>query len=102
MTRVELELPASLTTLGGGVFTCSLTKLTIHAEVPPTAEYAILCEGDVIDNENPIEPYPIYVPAQSVEAYKTDQYWGAYADRIQAIPTSAGGGNEGTSEEAWN
>ncbi len=29
---------------------------------------------------------PFYVPAESVEAYKTAQYWSAYADRIQAIP----------------
>ena len=28
---------------------------------------------------------PIYVPAQSVEAYKTSEYWSDYADRIRAI-----------------
>ena len=27
---------------------------------------------------------PIYVPAGSVEAYKTAEYWSDYADRIQA------------------
>ena len=85
-SRPELELPASLTSVGVDVFTCSLTKLTIHAVVPPTSWGTILCVEDVVDDENPIEPYPIYVPAQSVEAYKTDQYWGAYAERIQAIP----------------
>ena len=31
--------------------------------------------------------YPIYVPSESVEAYKTATNWSALADRIQAIPT---------------
>ena len=30
---------------------------------------------------------PIYVPAESVEAYKSAQYWSDYADRIYAIGT---------------
>ena len=30
---------------------------------------------------------PIYVPAGSVAAYKTAEYWSEYADRIQAIPS---------------
>lgn len=32
--------------------------------------------------------YPIYVPAESVEAYKTANVWSTLADRIQAIPTT--------------
>lgn len=31
--------------------------------------------------------YPIYVPAESVDAYKTATNWSALADRIQPIPT---------------
>ena len=31
--------------------------------------------------------YPIYVPAESVEAYKTANVWSTFADRIQAIPS---------------
>ena len=47
-------------------------------------------------SETPIRVYsstfydstcPIYVPAESVEDYKTAQGWSTYADRIQAIPT---------------
>lgn len=30
---------------------------------------------------------PIYVPAESVDAYKTASDWGTYASRIQAMPT---------------
>lgn len=31
---------------------------------------------------------PIYVPAESVEAYRAAEYWSEYADRIQAIPSA--------------
>ena len=34
---------------------------------------------------------PIYVPAGSVEAYKSAEHWSVYADRIQAIPSSVPG-----------
>jgi len=53
---------------------CSgLTGMTINATTPPTLG------NSVFANTN----FPIYVPAGSVEAYKTA--WSEYADRIQAI-----------------
>ena len=33
---------------------------------------------------------PIYVPAGSVDAYKSAEHWSDYADRIQAIPSTTG------------
>ena len=56
----------------------SLTSLTILATTPPTLN------SSAFNNTNNC---PIYVPAESVDAYKTATNWSAYADRIQAIPT---------------
>lgn len=57
----------------------SLLSVTLYATTPPT-----------IYSGNPAFDYtnncPIYVPTQSVNAYKTASNWGVYASRIQAIP----------------
>ena len=55
-----------------------LDSITIKATTPPTLGSA------AFHNTNNC---PIYVPAESVDAYKTATNWSAYADRIQAIPT---------------
>ena len=68
---------SGLTSIGGGVFySCSgLTSITVNATTPPTlGEFAF----DSTSN------YPIYVPASSVNAYKSATNWSNYADRIQA------------------
>ena len=69
-----------VTTIGSWTFSyCNaLTSVTIKATTPPTLERG------PFDNTNNC---PIYVPAESVDAYKTATNWSAYADRIQAIPT---------------
>ena len=58
---------------------CSkLKSVTCLATTPPTL------------GMNPFESraeFPIYVPAESVEAYKAASGWSAYASRIQAIPS---------------
>lgn len=54
----------------------SLTGVTVEAVTPPTL-------GEFVF-ENTYS-YPIYVPAESVDAYKTATRWSSYADRIQAI-----------------
>ena len=73
-------------TIGNGVtmfsgirtfYNCtSLTSVTINATTPPR-----IGTSGVFDNTN--ANLVIYVPAQSVEEYKTN--WSTYADRIQAI-----------------
>lgn len=55
----------------------SLTSVTINADTPPR-----LMGAYVFFNTNNC---PIYVPSESVEAYKTANYWNSYADRIQPI-----------------
>lgn len=56
----------------------SLMSITCYATTPPTILYNSL--NNVPANCN------IYVPTQSVEAYKQAQYWSDRADYIQAIP----------------
>lgn len=56
----------------------SLTSITILATTPPTLnQYNFAFSGT--------NDCPIYVPCESVEAYKTAQYWSEYASRIQGI-----------------
>ena len=88
----SLTLPSTLCTLA--LRGQAITTLTSLATTPPSvssSDYLYLPKVEAI-----------YVPAGSIDAYKTASCWSSYADRIQAIPSSAGGGNEGTSEEAWN
>ena len=54
----------------------SLTSVTVNATTPPTLGTS------AFESTNNC---PIYVPAESVDAYKTA--WSTYADRIQAIPS---------------
>lgn len=55
-----------------------ITSVTCLATTPPTVgSNAFTATGDC----------PIYVPAESVEAYKAANGWKHYASRIQAIPS---------------
>ena len=72
-------------TIGSGVTTISfyafrdctsLASVTCLATTPPTAL------SNIFGNTNNC---PIYVPSQSVDAYKTAENWSAYASRIQPI-----------------
>lgn len=76
----SIEIPSSVTSIGDYAFygCSSLTTMTILATTPPT-----------LSNTNAISTATkkIYVPAESVEAYKTATNWANYADKIFAIPT---------------
>lgn len=77
----SIEIPSSVTNIGGyGVFyNCiGLTSVTCLATTPPTLGTT------VFDNTNNC---PIYVPSESVNAYKTATNWSTYASGIQAITT---------------
>lgn len=60
-------------------YTYNMVSITILATTPPTL--ANTSSFTVTNN------CPIYVPAESVYAYKTATNWSALADRISAIPT---------------
>ena len=59
----------------------SLSSVTIKALTPPTMD--AITGWTVFDNTDP--NLVIYVPAESVNAYKTASGWSYYADKIQAI-----------------
>ena len=75
-----LVIPSNISSIDDSAFYgCSgLTSITVHSTTPPT-----LGSG-VFDNTNNC---PIYVPPESVDAYKAASKWSNYASRIQAIPT---------------
>ena len=72
----SVTIPSGVTNIEyRGFYDCiGLTSVTVEATTPPTLG------TEVFDGAN---NYPIYVPAQSVEAYK--QAWSDYSSRIQAI-----------------
>lgn len=100
----DITIPNSVTFINGGVFyNCvGLTSVTIGNSVTSIGIQLFngcrILESVTIKATNPPEltwdndmfvnstNCPIYVPSESVEAYKTAQYWSTYASRIQAIP----------------
>ena len=76
----NIEIPNGVTTIGIEAFNgcSSLASITVEAVTPPT-----LSPYYVFNNTNNC---PIYVPSESVDAYKAATNWKNYASRIQAIP----------------
>ena len=76
----SVEIPSSVTSIGVSAFGfCNLTSVIVKAVIPPNATDNLL-----VNSYNP-KRTTIYVPAGSVDAYKTANGWSAYADKIQAI-----------------
>lgn len=76
----NLVLPASLKAIGSGALANWFQSVTLSAKTPPVAADAHIFETEY----NTYDEFPVYVPAESVEAYKTAEYWSAYASRFQA------------------
>ena len=73
----SVTIPDSVTSIGDLAFvTAGLTSVTVKATTPPSLG------NNPFNNTNNC---PIYVPAESVNAYKTTGDWSTYASRIQAI-----------------
>lgn len=75
-----VTIPSSVTNIGISAFAgcTSLEKVTIYSTVPPKIGSFVFSSSTC----------PIYVPAESVETYKTAYRWSSMASRIQAIPNS--------------
>ena len=76
----DVTIPKDVVSINTYAFSgCSgLTSITCKATIPPSgASLMFPSTGD----------YVIYVPAESVEAYKSASKWSDYADRILAIGT---------------
>ena len=98
----DYTIPSDVTSIGGYAFrSCTnLTSVTIHENVTEIGSAAFYgCTGltsvtvlattpPVLGSNNPFSgSYPIYVPAASVETYKTTTgMWTSLASRITAIP----------------
>jgi hypothetical protein len=74
-----LVIPSSVTSIGGGAFLdwSSVPYVEMRAINPP-----YLAGSDAFDGQNNA---PIYVPDESVEAYKTAPTWSYLANRIFSI-----------------
>jgi hypothetical protein len=75
----EITIPSGLRYIYNNVLTdcTSLNKITILDTTPTDLG------NSAFDNTGNC---PIYVPAESINLYKTASKWSAYADRYQAIP----------------
>lgn len=75
----SINIPSGVTFMGDEVFArnSGMTSVTVNAITPPTLG------SKVFDYTNNC---PIYVPCESVEAYKAASGWSSYASRIQGIP----------------
>ena len=80
VSLTSLTIPSGVTSISDQAFyVCrSLTSITVEAVRPPTLGHEVFRETNNC---------PIYVPASSVEIYKTSGMWKYdYASRIQPIP----------------
>lgn len=75
-----IELPDSLTSIGRQCFSgCSkLTDITLNSINPPTTDSGLFSSCYELTN--------IYVPAASVDAYKSATGWRDYSSKIEALP----------------
>ena len=72
-----VTIPKKVTGIGENAFyLCNLTSVTVLCSLPPVLSSTSTFRGS----------YPIYVPEESVETYKSSSVWSNYAARIQAIP----------------
>ena len=76
----SVVIPKTMEYIGNDAFSycTSLTSVTCLAENPPELGNSVVFYNSTC---------PIYVPSQSVNAYKSATNWSTYASRIQAIPT---------------
>lgn len=74
----EITIPRKVSYIGNNNFmVMGLRQMTLLNPNPPT-----IFENTFVNRGR----FPIYVPAESVDAYKAAQYWSEFADNIQAIP----------------
>jgi hypothetical protein len=73
-----VTIGSGVTSIGQSAFysATTLTSITINAVTPPSLGSSALSYTNSC---------PIYVPAGSVNAYKTARGWSSYSSRIQAI-----------------
>ena len=80
----SITIGNGITSIGNNAFnSCtSLTSITVEATTPPAL--------DAVSAFNNTNDCPIYVPCQSVEAYKTATNWSRLASRITCVQPVSG------------
>jgi len=78
----QVTIPTSVKSIGISAFErCgNLSSIVVLPLTPPSGAASMF---EMITNN-----CPIYVPAESVDAYIITQYWSDYSSRIQAMPSS--------------
>lgn len=79
----SVTIPASVTYIGERAFggCTSLQSITCLAQTPPTLPYTMSTTGAFYNTNN----CPIYVPADSVDTYKSANGWSNYSSRIVGV-----------------
>lgn len=77
---IEIDLPNSIENIGSSAFRYCIGLKTIYcrATTPP------ICGSNILNGATSL--LNIYVPAESVDAYKAASEWSNYASYIKAIP----------------
>lgn len=86
----SIVIPGSVTSIDSRAFyhCIGLTSVTVLSETPPqlSKEYVFYYYNQNIYPHEQQLDIAIYVPKNSVDAYKSASNWSDYADRIQVIP----------------
>jgi hypothetical protein len=78
-SMLKIVVPSSVTSIESNAFSaCKAAYFVFLRTTPPT-----LAAVNALDSTGTV---PIYVPSESVNAYKTASNWSSYASRIEAIP----------------
>ena len=89
LSLTSVTIPESVTSIGNYAFMgCEkLTSVIMQSTIPPSLGSEVFSTEEVgFGYSSPaFEPYPIYVPASAVNAYRTAGMWSEYADRISPI-----------------
>ena len=85
----SVTIPESVTSIGDSAFykCSSLTNVYCKPATPPTLDGTSVFDKNATDRK-------IYVPASSVDAYKSAAYWSEYADAIVAEGNSVPSNNQ--------
>lgn len=98
LSLLNITIPASVTSIGNDAFRTAYwgtepmktmmlnmnanRRVTVLATTPPTLGTGVF---SIMTGQEDEASYPIYVPAQSLNAYKTATNWSVYANRIFPI-----------------